>query len=102
MNLTNYKISPLHEIFDVACIEAEKRGIRVTGSEIVGLIPYDAMKDAAEHYLSKMHKSPGLPIPDLMNIAIQSLGLSDVGNFNPKDKVPVSYTHLTLPTIYSV
>ena len=87
MNLTNYKISPLHEIFDVACIEAEKRGIRVTGSEIVGLIPYDAMKDAAEHYLSKMHKSPGLPISDLMNIAIQSLGLSDVGNFNPSDKV---------------
>ena len=87
MNLTNYKISPLHEIFDIACIEAEKRGIRVTGSEIVGLIPYDAMKDAAEHYLSKMHKSPGLPISDLMNIAIQSLGLSDVGNFNPKDKV---------------
>ena len=87
MNLTNYKISPLHEIFDIACIEAEKRGIRVTGSEVVGLIPYDAMKDAAEHYLSKMHKSPGLPISDLMNIAIQSLGLSDVGNFNPKDKV---------------
>ncbi len=87
MNLTNYKLSPLHEIFDVACIEAEKRGIRVTGSEIVGLIPYDAMKDAAEHYLSKMHKSPGLPISDLMNIAIQSLGLSDVANFNPKDKV---------------
>lgn len=87
MNLTNYKISPLHEIFDVACIEAEKRGIRVTGSEIVGLIPYDAMKDAAVHYLSKMHKSPGLPVSDLMNIAIQSLGLSDVANFNPKDKV---------------
>ncbi len=87
MNLTNYKISPLHEIFDTACIEAEKRGLRVTGSEIVGLIPYDAMKEAAEHYLSKMHKSPGLPISDLMNIAIQSLGLSDVGDFNPKDKV---------------
>ena len=87
MNLTNYKISPLHEIFDVACVEAEKRGIRVTGSEIVGLIPYDAMKDAAVHYLSKMHKSPGLPVSDLMNIAVQSLGLSDVANFNPKDKV---------------
>ncbi len=87
MNLTNYKISPLHEIFDFASIEAEKRGIRVTGSEIVGLIPYDAMKNAAEHYLSKMHKSPGLPILDLMNIAIQSLGLSDVVNFNPMDKV---------------
>ena len=87
MNLTNYKISPLHEIFDIACVEAEKRGIRVTGSEIVGLIPYDAMKEAAVHYLSKMHKSPGLPVSDLMNIAVQSLGLSDVANFNPKDKV---------------
>ena len=87
MNLTNYKISSIHEIYDAVCEEAEKRGIRVTGSEIVGLIPYDAMKLAAEHYLSKMHKSPGLPIPDLMNIAIQSLGLNDVSDFNPKDKV---------------
>ena len=87
MNLTNYKISAIHDIYDAVCEEAEKRGIRVTGSEIVGLIPYDAMKLAAEHYLSKMHKSPGLPIPDLMNIAIQSLGLSDVSDFSPKDKV---------------
>ncbi len=87
MNLTNYKISPIHEIYDTACKEAEKRGIRVTGSEIVGLIPYDAMKRAAEHYLSKMHKSPGLPVPDLMNVTIQSLGLSDVADFNPHDKV---------------
>ncbi|MDE0741433.1 MAG: glutamate formimidoyltransferase [Candidatus Poseidoniia archaeon] len=87
MNLTNYKISSIHEVYDAVCEEAEKRGIRVTGSEIVGLIPYDAMKLAAEHYLSKMHKSPGLPIPDLMNIAIQSLGLNDVSDFNPKDKV---------------
>ena len=87
MNLTNYKISPIHEIYDFACKEAEKRGIRVTGSEIVGLIPYDAMKKAAKYYLSKMHKSPGLPVPDLMNVAIQSLGLSDVADFNPHDKV---------------
>ncbi len=87
MNLTNYKISSIHEVYDAVCEEAEKRGIRVTGSEIVGLIPYDAMKLAAEHYLSKMHKSSGLPIPDLMNIAIQSLGLNDVSDFNPKDKV---------------
>ena len=87
MNLTNYKISPIHEIYDAVCKEAEKRGIRVTGSEIVGLIPYDAMKSAAEHYLSKMHKSPGLPVNDLMDIAIQSLGLSDVADFNPHDKV---------------
>ena len=87
MNLTNYKISAIHDIYDAVCEEAEKRGIRVTGSEIVGLIPYDAMKLAAEHYLLKMHKSPGLPVPDLMNVAIQSLGLNDVSDFNPKDKV---------------
>jgi glutamate formiminotransferase/formiminotetrahydrofolate cyclodeaminase len=87
MNLTNYKITPIHDIFDAACEEAEKRGITVTGSEIVGLIPYNAMKSAAEHYLSKMHKSPGLPVSDLMNVAAQSLGLSDVGDFNPEDKV---------------
>jgi len=87
MNLTNYKISPIHEIYDAACEEAEKRGLRVTGSEVVGLIPYEAMENTAKYYLSKMHKSPGLPVSDLMNIAVQSLGLSDVGDFNPKDKV---------------
>ena len=87
MNLTNYKIAPIHHIFDAACEEAKTRGLRVTGSEIVGLIPYDAMKMAAEHYLLRMHKSSGLPVPDLMNVAVQSLGLCDVGDFNPKDKV---------------
>lgn len=87
MNLTNYKMSAIHDIYDAVCEEAEKRGIRVTGSEIVGLIPYDAMKLAAEHYLAKMHKSPGLPVPDLMNIAIQSLGLNDVSDFKAEDKV---------------
>ena len=87
MNLTNYKIAPIHHIFDAACEEAKKRGLRVTGSEIVGLIPYNAMKMAAEHYLLRMHKSSGLPVPDLMNVVVQSLGLCDVGDFNPKDKV---------------
>ena len=87
MNLTNYKVAPIHEIFDAACEKAEKRGIKVTGSEIVGLVPYEAMKMAAEHYLLKMHKSSGLPISDLMNVAIQSLGLCDVGDFNPQDKL---------------
>ncbi|MEC8875073.1 MAG: cyclodeaminase/cyclohydrolase family protein, partial [Candidatus Thermoplasmatota archaeon] len=87
MNLTNYRIAPIHQIFDSVCEEAKKRGLRVTGSEIVGLIPYNAMKMAAEHYLLRMHKSAGLPVPDLMNVAIQSLGLRDVGDFNPEDKV---------------
>ena len=87
MNLTNYKITAMHDVFDAACEEAEKRGLRVTGSEIVGLVPYDAIKESAEHYLRKMHKSPGLPSNDLISIAIQSLGLSDVSDFNPVDKV---------------
>jgi glutamate formiminotransferase/formiminotetrahydrofolate cyclodeaminase len=87
MNLTNYRTAPIHQIFDSACEEAKKRGLRVTGSEIVGLIPYGAMKMAAEHYLLRMHKSAGLPVPDLMNVAVQSLGLRDVGDFNPGDKV---------------
>jgi len=87
MNLTNYKISSIHDIYDVACEEAEKRGLRVTGSEIVGLIPYQAIQNAGKHYLRKMGKSSGMPPVDLVNIAIQSLGLSDVTDFNPSDKV---------------
>ena len=87
MNLTNYKVSPIHKIFEAACEEAEKRGLRVTGSEIVGLIPYRAIEEAGKYYLKKMGKSPGMPPIDLVNIAIQSLGLSDVNDFNPFDKI---------------
>ena len=87
MNLTNYKISSIHDIYDAACEEAEKRGLRVTGSEIVGLIPYQAIESAGKHYLRKMGKSSGMPPNDIVNIAIQSLGLSDVTDFNPSDKV---------------
>ena len=87
MNLTNYKISPIHKIFEAACEEAEKRGLRVTGSEIVGLIPYKAIEEAGKYYLKKMGKSPGMPPVDLVNIAIQSLGLSDVTDFNPSEKI---------------
>ena len=87
MNLTNYKISSIHDIYDAACKEAEKRGLRVTGSEIVGLIPYQAIESAGKHYLKKMSKSSGMPPVDLINIAIQSLGLTDVSDFNPSDKV---------------
>ena len=87
MNLTNYKISPIHKIFEAACEEAEKRGLRITGSEIVGLIPYNAIEEAGKYYLRKMGKSSGMPPIDLINVAIQSLGLSDVSNFNPADKI---------------
>jgi len=87
MNLTNYKISSIHKIFEAACEEADKRGLRVTGSEIVGLIPYQAIEEAGKYYLKKMGKSPGMPPKDLVNVAIQSLGLSDVSDFNPPEKI---------------
>ncbi|MAH17527.1 MAG: glutamate formimidoyltransferase [Euryarchaeota archaeon] len=86
-NVTNFRTTPLHEVFDAACEEARKRGIRVTGSEIVGLVPWEVLRQAAVHYLRRMGKSPGLPVPDLAAAAIQSLGLRDVADFNPASKV---------------
>ncbi len=77
-NVTNFRTTPLHAVFDAACEEAQKRGIRVTGSEIVGLVPWEVLRQAAVYYLHRMGKSPGLPVPDLATAAIQSLGLRDV------------------------
>ena len=86
-NVTNFRTTPLHGVFDAACEEAQKRGIRVTGSEIVGLVPWEVLRQAAVYYLHRMGKSPGLPVPDLATAAIQSLGLCDVADFNPSSKV---------------
>ncbi|UCC48044.1 MAG: glutamate formimidoyltransferase [Gemmatimonadota bacterium] len=87
MNLTNYKVTPPHEVLEAAREEALKRGIVVTGSEIVGVVPYEAMRRAAAFYLKRMRKSTGIPIPDLMETAIQSMGLRDVAPFDPDEKV---------------
>lgn len=87
INLTNYKVSPPHEVLESAREEARKRGIVITGSEIVGVIPYEAMRRAAVYYRKKMVKSTGIPVPDLMETAIQSMGLRDVAPFDPEEKV---------------
>ncbi len=87
MNLTNYKVSSLHEVFDACCEEAEKRGLRVTGSEIVGLVPLEPMLMAGRHYLRKQGKSAGLPEPEVVECAIRSLGLRDVADFDPEEKI---------------
>ncbi len=87
INLTNYKVSPAHEVLEAARAEATKRGIVVTGSEIVGVVPYDAMRESARFYLRRMRKSTGIPVPDLVETAIQSLGLRDVAPFDPAEKV---------------
>ncbi len=87
INFINYKITPPHVVFDETIKEAEKIGLRVTGSELVGLIPKEALLMAGRHYLTKQGKSPGLPQEDLIKIAVSSLGLDDVAPFDPQKKI---------------
>ena len=87
INLTNYNKTSIHKVFDEVRIQARKRGFRVTGSEIVGLVPKKALIDAGCYYLNKQGKSVGIPEIDIINLAIKSLGLSDIVDFNPKMKI---------------
>lgn len=86
-NLTNITITSMHEAFDESCKAALKRGIRVTGSEIIGLIPLQAMLDAADFYLIKQERSLGIAESEKIKIAVKSLGLDDLKPFNPKEKI---------------
>ncbi len=87
INFTNYKITPPHLVFDEACKLAVELGARVTGSELVGLIPVQALLDAGRHYLRKQGKSTGVPERELIHIAILSLGLSDLYPFEKDTKI---------------
>ena len=87
INFTNYKISPPHLVFDEVIKEAEQIGLRVTGSELVGLIPKEALLMAGKHYLIKQNKSPGVPEEELIKTAVMSLGLNDVSPFDPQKKI---------------
>lgn len=87
MNLTNFRESPVHAVFDACCEEAEALGTRVTGSEIVGLVPLECMLEAGRHYLRKQNKSAGLPEKEVVEYAIRSLGLRDVTDFDPREKI---------------
>ena len=87
MNITNINVTPLHVAFDEVCRCANNRGIRVTGTEIVGLIPKRTLIEAGKYFLEKQHRSTGIPEKDIINIAIHSLGLSDLKPFNPREKV---------------
>jgi len=87
INLVNYKVTPPHVAFDEVKRQAEQRGLRVTGSELVGLIPLEAMLDAGKYYLTMQSKSTGVPERDLIETAIQSLGLSEVSPFVPEQKI---------------
>ncbi len=87
INLTNYKITPLYKVFETVCEEAQKLGLRVTGSEIVGLVPKEAIIETGKYFLRKQGKSAGYPEEELIEIAIKSLGLNEVADFNPDEKI---------------
>jgi len=86
-NLTNISITSMHEAFDATCKSADERGLRVTGSELIGLIPLQAMLDAADYYLIKQERSLGISESEKIKIAVKSLGLDDLKPFNPQEKI---------------
>jgi len=87
INLTNISITPVHEAFEVSCQKAQERGMRVTGSELVGLVPKKAMIDAGKYFLRKQNRSVGISEGEIIKIAIKSLGLDDLKPFNPREKI---------------
>jgi glutamate formiminotransferase/formiminotetrahydrofolate cyclodeaminase len=87
MNLTNISITPVHVAFDEVLQKAADRGIRVTGSELVGLVPLKAMLDAGKYFLKKQQRSVGVSDAELIKIAVKSMGLDELKPFNPKEKI---------------
>ena len=87
MNLTNIEVTPIHMAFDEVCTKAAERGIRVTGSELVGLIPLKAMLDAGKYFLRKQQRSVGVSNSELIRIAVKTMGLDELGPFNPHERI---------------
>ncbi len=87
MNLTNISVTPVHIAFDEVCKKAQARGVRVTGSELVGLIPLGAMLDAGKYFLRKQKRSLGVSDDELIKIAVKSMGLDELSPFNPQEKI---------------
>jgi len=87
MNLTDITLTPIHSAFDAVSARAAARGMRVTGSEIVGMVPLRAMLDAGHHYLARQQRSLGIPDEEIVHIAIRSLGLDEFGTFEPRQRI---------------
>lgn len=87
MNLTNYKITPLHLAFEETCNSALSRGLRVTGSELVGLVPLEPMLDAGRYFLQKQGLSTGVSEKELIHAAVRSMGLDELGPFVPEERI---------------
>jgi len=101
INLTDLDVTPLHVAFDTCEERARERGLRVTGSEIVGLVPLSVLLDAGRHYLRRMGRPAGVPQPALVRMAIQTLGLSEVKPFDPKERV-IEYRLQPVPKLVSL
>lgn len=87
MNLTNINVTPLHIAFDEVCKKATERGIRVTGSELVGLVPLKSMTDAGKYFLKQQQRSTGVSEKELIKIAIKTMGLDELGPFKPEERI---------------
>jgi glutamate formiminotransferase/formiminotetrahydrofolate cyclodeaminase len=87
MNLTDISVTPVHLAFDEACRKADERGVRVTGSELIGMIPLKAVLDAGRYFLAKQQRSSGVPDEELIKIAVKSMGLCEIHEFNPQRKI---------------
>src|SRR5450432_2282060 len=87
MNLTNISVTPIHIAFDEVCRKAEARGIRVTGSELVGLIPLESLLEAGRYFLKKQKRSAGVSEKELIRTAIVSMGLNDLSTFKPEERI---------------
>ncbi|MDE5800423.1 MAG: glutamate formimidoyltransferase [Paramuribaculum sp.] len=87
MNITDITRTPLHVAFDEVCRAAQARGIRVTGTEIVGIVPRSVLIDAGKYFLAKQQRSCGLPEDEIVDMAVRSMGLAELGAFEPKQKV---------------
>jgi glutamate formiminotransferase/formiminotetrahydrofolate cyclodeaminase len=87
INLTDINVTPMHIAFDTACERATSRGLRVTGSELVGLIPLNAMLEAGKYFLRKQQRSVGVSESELIKIAVRSLGLDELSPFDPQKKI---------------
>jgi glutamate formiminotransferase/formiminotetrahydrofolate cyclodeaminase len=87
MNLTDITVTPIHQAFEAVCKSAGDRGMRVTGSELVGLIPLNAMLDAGKYFLRKQQRSVGVSDEELIKIAVKSMGLDELAPFHPRERI---------------
>ena len=87
MNLTDITVTSIHEAFEAVCKSAHDRGMRVTGSELIGLIPLKAMLEAGKYFLRKQQRSVGVSNDEIIKIAIKSMGLDELAPFNPKERI---------------